>query len=61
MCSLDVAQRNRSQPFATVRNRSQPLATVRKCPCEVAMAMPMGSAAKVSLLNLVSRGRHGTL
>ena len=42
VCLPDVAQ-----PFATVRNRSQPSTTVRKCPCEVRMAVPMASSAKV--------------
>jgi len=36
-----------AQPSATIRNISQPFATVRHRPCEFAMAVPLGSAAKV--------------
>ena len=52
LCSQDVARH--PQPSATVRNRSQPFATVRNRSREVAMAVPMVSSAKRSILVVFS-------
>jgi hypothetical protein len=52
VCSPDA------QPSATIRNISQPFATVRRRPCEFAMAVPLGSAAKVVTFRILLEGSN---